>query len=150
MLPLVFFPELISADRALIRSDLSWLQYPLRTFIGQSLRSGNWPLWNPYGFGGYPLVAEGNLGVLSPFNLLFALPIPSHISLTIFALVHIGMAAVFTYVLVRSLGMGRPAASLAALSFGFGGTVTAQITNLCTMAGLAWTPLVLCLVIRAR
>jgi len=149
LLPVVFFPELFFGGQVLTRMDLTWIQYPLRVFAGQSWLSGNWPLWNPYVLGGFPMLAEGLVGVLHPLNLFFVLPIPSSLALTCFVLIHLGLAAVFTYALGRSLRMTRSGATVAALSFAFGGFLTAQITNVCIMTGIIWVPLILLLMMRA-
>jgi hypothetical protein len=92
---------------------------------------------------GNPLLAEGQIGVLQPLNALFLLPIPPYRTLTLFVTLHYTLAALFTYLLVRLLGLGRAGATLGGLSFGFGGFLMAQVTNLNIMSGAAWLPLVL-------
>jgi hypothetical protein len=149
LLPIAFFPELTFFGKTLYREDINWIHYPLRVFVAQNWRAGNWPLWNPYSQCGIPLIAEAQVAALYPLNLLFVLPIPPYFALSCFVMLHLAMAALFTYVLGRSLRMGRAGALLAALSFGFGGVLTAQITNLNIVTGAAWMPLVLCLVIQA-
>jgi hypothetical protein len=149
LLPVAFFPELIFAGKALIRSDLNWIHYPLRVLIARNWLAGNWPLWNPYVLCGEPLLAEAQVAALYPLNALFVLPIPTHIALSLFTVLHVGMAALFTYFLGRTLGLGRAGALLAGLAFGLGGVTTAQITQLNIMIGLVWMPLVLGLTIKA-
>src|SRR5947209_521610 len=41
----------------------------LRWYLGQ-MQQGHLPLWIPLIFGGYPLFADGELGMLYPLNLL--------------------------------------------------------------------------------
>lgn len=41
-----------------------------KSLIAESYRAGAWPLWNPYSYSGYPLLANFNSGALNPFNLL--------------------------------------------------------------------------------
>lgn len=38
--------------------------YPWQVFINQALRSGEFPLWNPYSFAGHPFFANGQNGLL--------------------------------------------------------------------------------------
>lgn len=38
--------------------------YPWQVFISHSLRSGEFPLWNPYSFAGHPFFANGQNGLL--------------------------------------------------------------------------------------
>ena len=149
LLSVVFFPELFFAHKILARMDLTWFQYPLRIFAAQNWRAGDWPLWNPYSRGGAPIHAEAVTGLFYPLNALFLLPIPPDFAFNCFFLLHLGLAAMFTYLLARAMKLSRAAALLAALSFGFGGVLTAQITNSILMTGLAWMPLVLCLVVKS-
>jgi hypothetical protein len=149
LLPLAFFPELFFCGKTLFHIDFNIIHYPLRVFAAQNWQAGSWPLWNPYSLCGFPLLAEGQVGVLYPPSVLFLLPVPPYFALNCFVMLHLAMAAIFTYALSRSLGMGRAGASLAALSFGFGGMLTAEMSKLNIMTGIVWMPLVLCLVIRA-
>ena len=141
-LPVLSFPELFLRPNTLYRGDLTWIHYPLRVLAAEQWKSGQVPLWNPYVLSGTPLLAEPQVGVLQPLNALFLLPIPPYRALTLFVSLNLTLAATFTYVLARSFGISRAGATLAGLSFGFGGFLMAQITNLNVMAGGVWLPLV--------
>ncbi len=143
-LPVLSFPELFFRQETLYRGDLTWIHYPLRVFAAQEWLSGRIPLWNPYVLLGSPLLAEAQIGLLQPLNALFLLPLPPYRILTLFVMLHFTLAATFTYILARSLAIGRAGATLAGLSFGFGGFLMAQVTNLNVMTGAAWLPLVFC------
>lgn len=142
LLPILSFPELIFQQRTLYRGDLTWIHYPLRILAAEQWRAGDIPLWNPYVLSGMPLLADAQIGVLQPLNALFLLPLPPYRILTLFVLLHFPLAAVATYGAARLLGIGRAGATLAGLSFGFGGFLMAQITNLNVMTGGVWLPLV--------
>lgn len=50
--------------------------YPRQVFINQALRSGEFPLWNPYSFGGQPFHAtQVNGGLLYPFRVILSLTV---------------------------------------------------------------------------
>ena len=68
---------------------------------------------------------------------------PPSFELSIFIVLHLTLAAGFTYWLARSLTMSRTAATVAGLAFGCGGFVMAQIPNLNIMTGAVWLPLLL-------
>jgi len=53
----VFFRVLL-LDTASIPFDLQDWQYPRLAFMGAALRRGNFPLWNPYLYGGMPMPAD--------------------------------------------------------------------------------------------
>jgi hypothetical protein len=141
LLPVLCFPELLNGQ-TLFRNDLTLIHYPLRHLAAEQWLLGQVPLWNPYAFMGFPFLAEGQVGILYPLNMVFWLPVPTHQALHLFIFAHFFLAATFTYILARSLGLSRPAATLSGLSFGFGGFFMGQLTNLNIMSGSAWLPLI--------
>jgi hypothetical protein len=150
-MPILAFPELFFWSRTLYVSDLTVMHYPLRRFAAQQWLAGQVPLWNPDVLLGFPLLAEGQAGVLYPLNIIMLLPLPTYFALTLFITVHFSLAATFTYGLARLLGTSRLGASLAGLSFGFGGFLMAQLTNLNIMIGSVWLPLLFaCLIFAER
>lgn len=54
-----------------LMSDIPSLLYPWRSFVVDQLKNLKWPLWNPYYFGGMPLLANFQSAVFSYVNLLF-------------------------------------------------------------------------------
>ena len=146
-LPLLAFPEIIFGGQTLYRDDISGIHYPYHLFAASEWLAGRVPLWNPYNFLGVSALAECQVGVLYPASLLFLSPLPASLNLSLFILLHFTLAAVFTCALARCLGLGWPAATLAGLSFGMGGVLMAQVTNLNIMTGAAWLPLILCVCI---
>ncbi len=143
-LPFLSFPELFLTRSTLYRADLTWVYYPLRVLAAEQWKSGHFPLWNPYVLSGTPLLAEAEIGVLQPLNAVFLLPIPPYRALSLFVALNLTLAATFTYFVARSLGISRAGATLGGLSFGFGGLLMAQVTNLNLMTGSVWLPLVFC------
>ncbi|HLD29116.1 MAG TPA: hypothetical protein VJC03_02155 [bacterium] len=53
--------------------DLEEQFHPWKTFIFQSLASGEFPFWNPYNFCGTPLQANPQAAVFYPLSILFCL-----------------------------------------------------------------------------
>ena len=56
--------------------DTTVFYYPLFEWASQQLHSGVFPLWCPQMLGGYPLLADSELGLASPFVLLSLLTLP--------------------------------------------------------------------------
>lgn len=54
-----------------LMSDVPSLLYPWRSFAIDELKSGRWPLWNPYYFTGMPLLANFQSAVFSYANVFF-------------------------------------------------------------------------------
>jgi hypothetical protein len=130
------------------RQVLPWLQ-----FQAAELRAGRIPLWDPYLFGGQPLLAQAQPGAAYPLNwILLLAPLRNGwIQLTwlhwYFVAIHF-MAVVFAYRLCRGVGTGRSAAVAGGIVYGLGGFMGQndwpQMLN-----GAVWIPLVLLCLLRA-
>jgi hypothetical protein len=110
--------------------------------------AGRVPLWDPYRQAGMPMLAEPQIGVLYPLRALFLSPLSPSLELSLFILLHFPLAALFSYILARSLGLSQMAATLAGLVFGFGGFLMAQVSNVNIMTGAIWLPLALFAIIQ--
>ncbi len=142
-LPFLAFPEIIFGGQTLYRTDISWIHYPGHIFMAQEWLAGRVPLWDPYRQAGVPMLAEPQIGVLYPLRVLFLSPLSPSLELSLFILVHFSLAAIFTFILARSLGLSPAAAVIAALSFGFGGFLMAQTPNVNILTPAVWLPLIL-------
>jgi hypothetical protein len=142
-LPLLSFADLIFNDQTLYWSDLSWIHYPRHIFAAREWLAGRVPLWDPYQHLGLPFLAESQVGALYLFSAIFLLPLSPSLELSLYIMLHCSLAALFTYLLARSLGMDYAPATIAGLGFGFGGFLMAQIPNLNIMTGAVWLPLIL-------
>lgn len=127
---------------------LPWYQ-----FEAGEWHHGEFPLWDPYLWGGQPLLAQGQPGAAYPPNwLLFLAPlrrgwIAQQALHWYWVLIHF-QAALFCYWLCRDLKRSRSASLLAGLVFAFGGFVGTngwpQMVN-----GAVWAPLILLFFLRA-
>ncbi|MEP7366651.1 MAG: hypothetical protein ABI972_25625, partial [Acidobacteriota bacterium] len=130
------------------RQVVPWMQYQ----VGE-LQEGRLPLWDPYSWGGQPLLAQAQPGTVNPVNwLLFAMPtrhgwIKQVVWNWYFVLIH-WAAAVFFYWFMRSLGCQTAAAVIGGLVYTLGGFMNYVDWPQQKMGGL-WTPLVFLYVFRA-
>jgi hypothetical protein len=124
--------------------DLASFLYPVYSFAARSIQSGHFPLWNPYSYGGSPFVADMQSGVHYPINLLaFWLVRPlTYETLQWLAVSHFVLAAAFTYLYLRGLGLVRPAAFGGGLIFAFSGFTVAHLGHLNMLAAAVWLPLI--------
>lgn len=118
-----------------------WLEVQAR-----ALRAGDLALWDPFMFGGQPLLGQLQPGVANPLTyVLLALPLKDG-QLQIgfihfwFVFMHV-LAAVFAYACCRELRCRPPAAMLGGLFYTLGGYV-GNVTTPPYLAGVVWTPLV--------
>jgi Bacterial membrane protein YfhO len=101
------------------QSDQADLNYPWQSFIARSLRSGQFPFWNPYSFGGQPFFANGSSGVLYPPRILTALVLPPSWAHDVLSIFHVLAAGLCMFLLLREFGSGIAGALLAAVSWMF-------------------------------
>jgi hypothetical protein len=89
--------------------------YPWQVFMSHELRSGHFPLWNPYSFGGAPFFANGQSGVLYPPRLALAYTVSPPRVHDLLLVTHLFLAGVVMFVLLGSLGLTFPAALVGGL-----------------------------------
>jgi hypothetical protein len=143
IVPWLAFPEIIFGGQTLYWSDLSWIHYPRHIFAAQEWLAGRVPLWDPYQHNGLPFLAETQVGTLYLFSLIFLSPLSPSLELSLYIIIHFSLAAIFTFILARSLGLAPAPATVAGLAFGCGGFLMAQVPNLNIMTGAVWLPLIL-------
>ncbi len=123
--------------------------FPLMRWVSQQLHAGVLPLWTPQVFGGYPIFADGEIGLSYPPALLALWLIPPEQAFVFLRLLHLWIAAFGTFALARTLGLPRSAAVLAGLVFALGNFLQAQIHHENIVRTAAWMPVMLVLVERA-
>jgi hypothetical protein len=124
--------------------DSGYLYYPMFEAIDAVWASGKIPLWNPYCNFGLPVVADGTSSVFYPGKLVFLarfLAYPSRYG--IYLSMHVLLAAIGTYWMARFFKCNRAGATLAAVSYAFGGPVIFQVTNVIYLVSAAWLPIAL-------
>ncbi len=108
-----------------------------------ALRAGQLPLWNPYLFLGVPFLANPQAAVLYPLHWPLSW-LSSQAALIWSALLHVWLAAGFTYTLARrAFHLTRPAAWFAGALFALGGFTLARVENINQLNALAWFPALL-------
>src|SRR5262249_22038305 len=119
-LPLLYFYPAVKGELALVQGDGWAANLGLRILTGKMLAQGLFPLWNPYLFGGMPLLASIYPGVLYPPNWLFVLFRPE-IAMTMVVITTYHLAFIGTYRYARALRLNRFSALIAGIIFTFGG-----------------------------
>lgn len=147
-LALVEFIGPIVRGRPFLRGDMGSFFFPQRFFFAQSVRNGDFPLWNPLLFDGTPFLAEPQNAVLYPPTWLFVLwPGPETIWITL--VLHIALAGVGTAWLTRdTLGTSGWACFCAGLVYAFSGFFCMHMGHLNQVMACAWSPWVLWAAVR--
>ncbi len=127
--------------------DLYLENYVWKSFIVDSLRAGQLPLWNPYILTGVPFLAAGQHSAMYPFSILYyVLPLASAYGW--FAALHLFLAGAFTYVFARTLRVRRLGSLIGGLVFMCSGFIVIGNVFPMIVAAAVWLPLVLAMVER--
>jgi len=123
-----------------------WLQVlPFHTFAARQLAAGKLALWDPYMFSGHPFQADIQTAVTYPIaaaNEWLGGRGFGYLALEWEALVHFGLAATFTFLLVELLTGSLAAGLLGGVVFGFGGFLTSYPSQqLPVLESTVWLPL---------
>jgi hypothetical protein len=117
--------------------DLHAGWWPTFTYLGERLRSGQLPLWNPYSVNGVAQIDVIAPTVFYPLNLIFAvLPFNSAFALLLIAQQLIAGCAMFA--LVISFGWGVRAAALAGATIALCGFVFSLQPTPTLLGTIAW------------
>jgi membrane protein YfhO len=133
-------------------SDQFSTGYPYRQFGAEVLRAtGEFAQWNPFILGGIPYVAAGGHGdVFYPTFILRAL-LPVDVAITWSFLLHLFLAGLFTFCLVRALGFTFWPAMVAGVAYMMSGQVASLVSpgHDGKMYVSALAPLLLWMIVRA-
>lgn len=109
-------------------SDQYIAGYAFREFGAAALREGNgFPLWNPYLFGGMPYVAAMHGDIFYP-TFLLRMILPTDVAMTWGFIIHVFLAGLFTFIFLRSLGLGFFGSLVGGLAYMLSGNVAGLVS----------------------
>jgi uncharacterized membrane protein YfhO len=103
-----------------ITSDVVSVIYPLRIAAVNILKDVKIPLWNPYMFAGYPLLANFQVAIFSPTFFLYFL-FPKIWAWTAQVILQPFLAALFSYLFLRSLKLSKVSSVFGGIIYAFSG-----------------------------
>ena len=120
-----------------------WFSYPMDVLAARQFRTGEWPTWNPYNGFGAPLLAAGESAPFFPLKLLLYL-FPTMAAYPWYLVSRHVLAAIGTYALARTTGIGLAGALVAAQAFSLCGFLLTDFqhvdsTPLALLPLLVWT-----------
>ena len=127
-------------------SDLATQVYPWRAFLGQNVREGRLPLWNPRVLLGVPFVAEPQTAIFYPLNLLYDF-LPALVAWALSFPIRMFLAGLFAALLARELGAGETGAAVSGIVFACCGFLT-SFAGWATADTPLWLPLACLAVLR--
>ncbi|MGD0254421.1 MAG: hypothetical protein ABSB99_02500, partial [Acidimicrobiales bacterium] len=142
VLPLAAFALPALAGHPILLGDDFTQNYPLRVLVGNQIRHGHLPLFDPYIWSGAPLLGGWNAGAAFPFTLLFAI-FPAAAAWLFNLVATWWVAAIGSFVFLRASRLATVPSFLGAFSFSFAGAMTAQVVHFGLVAGMSWAPVAL-------
>ena len=109
--------------------------------VRQAIHSGHLPLWTPYIFNGYPILAEPQQSTFYPIAWLM-LVLPINVAVSWYMLIHVWLAGMGMFLFTRQMGAGRLPALLAGVAFAYSGLLVGRLWagHSTVYAVDAWTP----------
>jgi len=138
-----FFHTELAEGRIFYETDTSIYYYPGMSTVDQAIKRGVIHLWMPHIFGGYPLFADGETGMLYLPNVLFLWLFPIQTAFVLLRIVCFFLAGVFSYAFSRVLGIGRSGSFLGGLVFAYGSFMIGQLQHTNLINSAIWLPVVL-------
>lgn len=117
----------------------------LRGYFANSLKQyGEFPLWNPYVFSGYPFIGNPQSGIFYPINILFII-FPTNLVFGYVFVLDIFLIGLFAYLFCRAIHLDKYSSLVSAIIFMFSGTLIGRIYagHLPNVDAVVWFPLTL-------
>ncbi|MCL4338158.1 YfhO family protein [Patescibacteria group bacterium] len=129
-------------------SDVLHLNLPLKFILSQSLRSKNWPLWTPYLGGGFPILAEGQIGTFYLPNLISFRFLPFITAYNLNLLFAYVLIFAGSFLFFRILNLSKTASIAAATVFTFSGYLSVHLNHFDLIQAASLLPLIYWSVVR--
>lgn len=124
-------------------SDPLYETYPFLVHNVESIRGGEWPIWNPDILLGHPTAADPLAQSFYPVFTGLALVFGAARGLALGLWLHALLAAGLSYGLLRTLRFHRPAALLGAFTYALGGYMVTWFEHAHYVGTMSWLPGVL-------
>lgn len=140
---LFYFRNGILDGQVYFEPDTTSFYYPVMSLVHGALNQFSIPLWTPYIYGGFPLFADGEAGMLYPPNLLLMWLLPMPQVFLWGRVLRFFMAGAFMYAYLRSLSVSRTGALIASLVFVLGSFMVTQLHHTNVVSSAIWLPAIL-------
>lgn len=125
--------------------DISQHYVPWESYIDTQIKEGHFPLWADGFFGGHPIYAEGQSGILYPVTRAVYGLFDGAQAFSIDMLLHLVLGGFFLYLLARRLNLGFYPSLYAGAVFALAGYPVSLIVNAPILRSVAWVPLIVLL-----
>jgi hypothetical protein len=136
-----FAPALLGSGDFVYR-DAGRMHAPMKRWIGEEIRAGRLPEWNPYSGLGTPVLANGFDAVMHPFTALTVILSPGA-AMKAWVLLSFALAAAGAFAWARVLSGSHAAAAVTAIAFALSGPLVSSSDNVQYLTAYAALPWVL-------
>lgn len=137
--PVVVFWEAVVGFRVVAPGDAYQNNIPWYSLAADSWRAGRVPAWNPFTFGGFPLLGAQQPAVFFPLTWLFVV-LPPAAAQNAFVIISFAVAGTGGFFLGRRLLHDDIAALVTGLTFGLSGFMFGRVGHPGILAAAAWMP----------
>jgi hypothetical protein len=109
-------------------SDQYVAGYAFREFAANTLRAtGQFPLWNPYLFGGMPYIAAMHGDIFYP-TFLLRMVMPTDIAMTWGFIIHVFLSGLFTFGFLRAIGYSFYGSLIGGIAYMMSGQIASYVS----------------------
>ncbi|MBI3316937.1 MAG: hypothetical protein HYZ85_02890 [Candidatus Omnitrophica bacterium] len=138
-----FYPDLFLVLKGPLIADHLEQHYPWAHYLAQALKNFRLPFWTSMIHCGFPIAAEGQIGIFYLPHLLFYFLFPFHFAYSYLFIFHLFLSGWGTFLYARSMGLSPKGAFFSAFLFVFGAGYGGAYYNLTSLKTLSWFPLTL-------
>ncbi len=117
-------------------------QYLWKELVISQIKQGEIPLWNPYNFSGYPLLANFQSAVFYPLNILMYI-MPFEYGWSLLIISQPLLAFIFMFLFLQNLKISRIGSFIGSISFAFSGFFVSWLEWGNIVSTGLWLPLIL-------
>src|SRR5262245_47608607 len=146
LLTVFFYWRILFTSQVMFPWDAGDFFYPYLAYVHEELRHFRLPLWLPYAFSGFPIIADPEGQIFYPPNWMMVLvhpfaPLPFRL-VEIQIVAHYFLAGLFMFYLARDFTRDTLSALFAGILFMCSGAMVAHAQHLAIINANAWFPLV--------
>jgi hypothetical protein len=139
----IFYPDLFLAKRAILAADHIEQHYPWTSLLAESVKHFRLPFWTNLIQCGFPISAEGQIGVFYLPNLLLCFLLPVDWAYSYLFVIHFFLSGLGTYLYCRQMRLNELASFVSACIFLFGAAFGGAYYNITSLKTLCWFPFML-------
>ncbi|MBC7246355.1 MAG: YfhO family protein [Actinobacteria bacterium] len=125
----------------IVNSDVTEYHFPVRYLLSRELKQGDLPVYTSLIGCGFPLLAEGQSGLLYPLNLFLFYAFSPILAFNLTIILSLLMCLAFSYLLFRVYDISPFSSFFSAVAFTFSGYVVARLKFTYMVNCICWIPL---------